>query len=110
MLIDATARAALRQQIETRIEGHQAKTVQKAHDMLIQHARQLKENYSRYEENTEALKTRVLWDALYIFVTSSYICDVLYKIRGCDDTHIGTAAKKIFKEMGLLDLDDLDKL
>ena len=110
MLIDTTARAAMRQQIETRIEGHHAKTVQKAHDMLIQHARQLKENYSYYEENIAALKIRVLWDAIYIFVTSTYICDVLYKIRGCDDTHIGSAAKKIFKEMGLLDLDELDKL
>ena len=109
MLIDTTARAAMRKQIETLIE-RERKTVQDAHDAILQHARYLKGCYNCYDENVEALKIRVLWDTIYRFVTSPYICDVLYKIRGCDDTHIGSAAKKIFKEMGLLDLDDLDKL
>lgn len=109
MLIDKAARDAMRKQIETNIE-RERKTVQDAHDTLIQHARYLKGCYNCYDENVEALKIRVLWDAIYRFVTSPYICGVLYKIPGCTDVHIAPAAKKVFKEMGLLDLSDLEAL
>ena len=75
----------------------------------MQHAARLKKE-EHFANNPEALRIRVLWDTIYIFITSPYICDVLYKIPGCYDDHVATAAKKVFREMDLLNLDDLNNL
>jgi hypothetical protein len=109
MLIDAAARAAMRTQIENRIASHPAKNIETARSMILKHAEALKKD-EHFSNNLEALKIRVLWDVIYIFVTSQYICSTLYKIPGCLGDHIETAAKKVFKEMGLLDLADLETL
>ena len=109
MLIDATARAALRTQIEKRIAEHPAKNIETASALILKHAARLKKE-EHFADNPEALRIRVLWDTIYIFITSPYICDVLYKIPGCYDDHIATAAKKVFREMDLLKLEDLDTL
>lgn len=109
MLIDKAARDAMRAHIENRIASHPAKTIETARSMILRHAAALKKD-EHFSNNIESLKIRVLWDVIYIFVTSPYICSTLYKIPGCLDDHIATAAKKVFKEMGLLDLSDLENL
>ena len=35
---------------------------------------------------------------------------ITIKVAGCYDDHIATAAKKVFREMDLLKLEDLDTL
>lgn len=61
---------------------------------LQAHRKSLKGDY-----RIKDVEKRLRWDASFRYVGSRWVCDTLYSYL--DDTHIDTALRSVFRELGI---------